>query len=107
VHDTLQEIEVLLPGGEIVVCTPDNEHRDLFFGFPNSYGTLGYALRLRVGTIPTQPMVRVEHQTHREGAAFFQALAGQCRSDADFDGVVFGARARRQHGKVHAVAPAQ
>ena len=25
----------------------DNEHSDLFFGFPNSYGTLGYALRVK------------------------------------------------------------
>ena len=35
---------MLLPDGDIVVCTPTNEHSDLFFGFPNSYGTLGYAL---------------------------------------------------------------
>jgi FAD/FMN-containing dehydrogenase len=93
VHDTLHEIEVLLPGGETVVCSPANEHSDLFFGFPNSYGTLGYALRLRVGTLPTQPMVRVEHRASQYGPAFFDELAAQCRSDADFvDGVVFGAR---------------
>jgi len=91
VHDTLQEIEVLLPGGEVVVCTPGNEHRDLFFGFPNSYGTLGYALRLRAGTIPTQPMVRLEHRSHAVAADFFRSLAEQCRGDAEFvDGVVFG-----------------
>ena len=93
VHDTLHEIEVLLPGGEIVVCSPDNEQRDLFFGFPNSYGTLGYALRLRLGTLATLPMVRVEHRASRDAAAFFESLAAQCRGDADFvDGVVFGAR---------------
>lgn len=91
VHDTLHEIEVLLPGGEVVVCTPANEHRDLFFGFPNSYGTLGYALRLKMATLRTQPMVRVEHRRFGDGAAFFEALAVQCRGDADFvDGVVFG-----------------
>jgi len=50
-HETAEEIEVLLADGDVVVCTPHNEHRDLFFGFPNSYGTLGYALRLRVGTL--------------------------------------------------------
>ena len=92
VHDTLQEIEVLLPGGDMVVCSPANAHRDLFFGFPNSYGTLGYALRLRVGMLATQPMVHVEHRVCRDGAAFFDGLAAQCRGDADFiDGVVFGA----------------
>jgi FAD/FMN-containing dehydrogenase len=90
VHDTLRELEVLLPGGEVVLCTPDNEHSDLFFGFPNSYGTLGYALRLRVGTLATQPAVRVEHRSCRDGAAYFDGLAAQCRGDADFiDGVVF------------------
>ena len=46
VHDTMLELEVLLGDGRIVTATPDNEHADLFFGFPNSYGTLGYALRV-------------------------------------------------------------
>jgi FAD/FMN-containing dehydrogenase len=41
VHDAIAAIEVLTGDGRIVACTPDNEHRDLFFGFPNSYGTLG------------------------------------------------------------------
>jgi len=91
VHDTLREIEVLLPDGETVVCSPENEHRDLFFGFPNSYGTLGYALRLRVGTLATQPMVHVEHHVYEDGPAFFEAIGTQSRGDADFlDGVVFG-----------------
>src|SRR5512145_2166422 len=48
VHETLQEMEILLPDGRVVLATPDNEHRDLFYGFPNSYGTLGYALKLKV-----------------------------------------------------------
>ena len=94
VHDTLHEIEVLLPDGNVVLCTPDNAHRDLFFGFPNSYGTLGYALRLRLGTLATQPAVRVEHRASRDADAFFASLATQCRGNADFiDGVVFGAGA--------------
>ena len=45
VHETVLEIEILLPDGRVVVATKDNEHRDLFFGFANSYGTLGYALK--------------------------------------------------------------
>ena len=47
VHDTMLELEVLTGNGEVVVATPHNEHADLFFGFPNSYGTLGYAVRAR------------------------------------------------------------
>ena len=40
---------------------PDNEHRDLFYGFPNSYGTLGYALRLRIELEPVTPYVHLRH----------------------------------------------
>ncbi|WP_372526288.1 FAD-dependent oxidoreductase [Piscinibacter sp.] len=91
VHDTLLELDVLLPSGEVVSCTPANEHRDLFYGFPNSYGTLGYALRLRLRTTPVKPFVRVEHLRHRAPSAFFGDLAIRCAGGADFiDGVVFG-----------------
>ena len=59
VHHTLLELDVLLPDGEVARCTPDNSNRELFFGFPNSYGTLGYALRLRLRTRPVKPYVQV------------------------------------------------
>ncbi|HUL68551.1 MAG TPA: FAD-binding oxidoreductase [Burkholderiaceae bacterium] len=92
VHDTLLEIDVLLPHGEIVTCTPDNERRDLFFGFPNSYGTLGYALRLRARVLPVKRFVRVEHTRARGAERFFELLAERCAGAADFvDGVVFNA----------------
>ena len=92
VHDTLCEIEVLLPGGDIVTCTPDNEHRDLFLGFPNSYGTLGYALRLKARLLPVKRYVRAERVRYRDPRAFVDGLAAQCSSQADFiDAVVFGA----------------
>jgi FAD/FMN-containing dehydrogenase len=91
VHDTLTSLDVLLPDGDIITCTPYNEHKDLFYGFPNSYGTLGYALRLVMRTLPVQPYVRVEHARHTAPQAFFDALERACDSDADFvDGVVFG-----------------
>ncbi|MCM5570601.1 FAD-binding oxidoreductase [Burkholderiaceae bacterium FT117] len=93
VHDTLLDFDVLLPDGRIVACSPDNEHRDLFFGFPNSYGTLGYAIRLKLRTIPVRPFVRVEHRRHPTPVAFFDDLARQCEGDADFvDGVVFSGK---------------
>jgi len=92
VHDTLLEMDVLLPHGEIVTCAPDNERRDLFLGFPNSYGTLGYALRLRARVLPVKTYVRVEHARVRDAHAFFDLLAARCAGTADFvDGVVFNA----------------
>jgi len=59
VHDALQEAEVLLPGGDIVICNAENEHADLFQALPNSYGTLGYILRARLSTIPARPYVHL------------------------------------------------
>lgn len=91
VHHTLLALDILLPDGDIVHCTPDNAHRDLFFGFPNSYGTLGYALRLRLRTLPVKPFVRVEHVQHHRPDSFFADLAARCCNGASFvDGVVFG-----------------
>ncbi|MDH5221858.1 MAG: FAD-binding oxidoreductase [Betaproteobacteria bacterium] len=94
VHDTAQEIEVLLGDGSIVLATPDNEHAGLFYGFPNSYGTLGYALRVKAKVVPVRRYVRLEHQPFAEAPRFFAALGERLRAgEADFiDGVVFGPR---------------
>ena len=91
VHDTLHDADVLLPDGRIVTCTPDNEHRELFRALPNSYGTLGYVLRLRLATVPVKRFVRVEHRRCASAGAFFAELAAACDEAAnDFvDGVVF------------------
>jgi FAD/FMN-containing dehydrogenase len=91
VHDTLIEADVLLADGRIITCRADNEHRDLFFGLPNSYGTLGYVLRLVLATQPVTPFVRVEHRRFASASAFFDALRQACDDPLnDFvDGVVF------------------
>ncbi|MFM9884191.1 MAG: FAD-binding protein, partial [Burkholderiales bacterium] len=74
VHESLLEFDVLVPDGRVLKCSPQNEHRDLFFGFPNSYGTLGYALRLRARTIPVKPFVKVVRERFDEPHAFFGAI---------------------------------
>jgi FAD/FMN-containing dehydrogenase len=90
VHESVTELDVLLGDGSLVTCTPDNEHSDLFYGFPNSYGTLGYALRVRCNAIRTRPYVFLEHVRCNELAAYFECLDQCCDGDADFvDGVVF------------------
>jgi FAD/FMN-containing dehydrogenase len=91
VHDTISEIEVLTGDGRALVCTPDNEHRDLFHGMPNSYGTLGYALKLTARTTPAKRYVHVEHRRYAEPAACFAAIGELARAPGvDFlDGVVF------------------
>ena len=79
VHDTLLELEVLLGDGSVVTAHADNEHRDLFFGFPNSYGTLGYALRVKAKTVPVKPFVALTHIRHSDRAAYFGQLDELCR----------------------------
>ena len=91
VHQGVLEMDILAGDGEVYLCTPHNEHRDLFFGFPNSYGTLGYALRVRVKTIPVKKFVRLEHSRFDDPSEYFRGLQALCDSAADFvDGVVFG-----------------
>jgi FAD/FMN-containing dehydrogenase len=91
VHDGVLEIEVLLGDGRIVTCTRDNEHSDLFYGFPNSYGTLGYALRVKAKVIPVKPYVHLTHLPFQKPETFFEYLGKQLRTSAvDFvDGVAF------------------
>ncbi|MGD8932365.1 MAG: FAD-binding oxidoreductase [Chromatiales bacterium] len=91
VHETLLELEVLVGDGRVITCTPDNEHSDLFFGFPNSYGSLGYALRLKARTLPVRPFVRVQRRQFSDPEGLFADLEASCDGEADFiDGVVFG-----------------
>ena len=90
VHESLLEMDILTGQGKVVTCTPDNEHCDLFFGFPNSYGTLGYALRLRARAVPVKAFVELGYLRYREPDKFFAALENACGQPFDFvDGVVF------------------
>ncbi len=92
VHHSVLEMEILAGDGNIHLCTPENEHSDLFFGFPNSYGTLGYALRVKAKTLPVRNFVRIEHERFEDPGEYFRAMARRCDADADFlDGVAFAA----------------
>ena len=59
-HESVIEMDVLTGDGQIVTCSR-TRHPDLFYGFPNSYGTLGYALRLRIELEKTRPYVHLRH----------------------------------------------
>ena len=60
-HESVLEMDVLTGTGDVVTVTPDGGHADLFHGFPNSYGSLGYALRLRIELQPVRPFVALRH----------------------------------------------
>src|SRR3546814_4149847 len=59
-HESVLEMDILTGAGEVLTATADNEHADLFRTFPNSYGSLGYATRLR---IELEPVERSEEHT--------------------------------------------
>lgn len=90
VHETVQEMEILCGDGIVRTCSPNNENRDLFFGFPNSYGTLGYALILAVALIPIKKYVHVTHSSFTDPALFFDSIKDVCnRSGKSHDVVDF------------------
>ncbi len=91
VHETVQELEVLLPDGTVVVAARDNEFGDLFVGFPNSYGTLGYALKATVKLVPVKPFVKLTHHRYSDLEEYFQGIARICQErSVDFvDGTMF------------------
>ncbi len=60
-HESVLEMDVLTGSGAVVTCAPDGPHADLFSTFPNSYGSLGYATRLRIELEPVAPRVRLRH----------------------------------------------
>lgn len=91
VHETIREIEVLLPDGTVAVATKDNENRDLFFGFANSYGTLGYALKVKVLLVPVTKFVKLRHERFSDLDTYCRALGRVCQDrQVDFvDGTLF------------------
>ncbi len=90
-HETVLEMDILLADGSVITCTPENEHADLFYGFPNSYGTLGYALKLKTRALPVRPFVKLRHHCFAEAAECFEQIKVLKDTDIDFlDGSIYG-----------------
>ena len=93
VHETVEEMEILCGDGTICTCRPDNENADLFHAIPNSYGTLGYILRLRLKLVPSAPFVRLSHRAFSNRVPFLSAMEAACARSSqapDFvEGVAF------------------
>ncbi|WP_195908248.1 FAD-binding oxidoreductase [Nostocoides sp. HKS02] len=85
-HESVLEMDILTGSGEIVTAAPDGPHADLFHGFPNSYGTLGYATRLRIALEPTLPFVALRHVRFHDLEHLVDTL-GQVVDTAQHDGV--------------------
>lgn len=94
-HESVLELDVLTGAGELVTTVPGDE---LFAGFPNSYGTLGYATRVRIELEPVRSHVALRHVRFDEldelcaAVARIMATRGWDGEDVDYlDGVMFSA----------------
>lgn len=96
-HESVLEMDVLVGSGEIVTASRD-EHADLFSAFPNSYGTLGYSVRLKIELETVKPFVALRHLRFTSVADLVDAMerivetGGLDGTPVDYlDGVVFSA----------------
>ena len=84
-HESVIEMEILTGDGQVVTAAPEGEHARLFRGFPNSYGTLGYALSLTIELEPVKPYVHLRHRPFGSMEACMAAV-GQIAADGTIDG---------------------
>jgi FAD/FMN-containing dehydrogenase len=96
-HESVIEMEILTGDGRVVTAASGGEHDALYRGFPNSYGTLGYALSLTIELEPVTPYVHLRHFRFDSAQAGMEAVAQIARDGsyrghkADFvDGTSFG-----------------
>ncbi|MGB8407911.1 MAG: FAD-binding oxidoreductase [Mycobacterium sp.] len=95
-HESVREMDILTGAGELVTASPD-QHAELFSAFPNSYGTLGYSVRLQIDLEPVLPFVEVQHVRFHRVADLVEAMdriidtGGYQGLPVDYvDAVVFG-----------------
>jgi FAD/FMN-containing dehydrogenase len=84
-HESVTELRVLTGTGDVVTVAPDNEHADLYHAFPNSYGSLGYALTLTIETEPVHPYVALRHVRFTRLSDTLDAI-GHIMAARDWDG---------------------
>lgn len=94
-HESVLEMDILTGTGEILTCSR-TENIDLFRGFPNSYGSLGYAVRLKIELEPALDYVALRHVRFTDletMSATLQEIAEARSFDGQqvdyLDGVVF------------------
>jgi FAD/FMN-containing dehydrogenase len=59
-HESVLEMDILTGTGDIVTASPE-QNVDLYRGFANSYGTLGYSVRLKIELESVKPFVALRH----------------------------------------------
>lgn len=83
-HESVLELDILTGSGELITAS-GVENADLYRAFPNSYGTLGYAVRLRIELESVQPFVALRH-VRFDSIADLVATMRRITATREFDG---------------------
>lgn len=81
-HESVLEMDVFTGAGEVVTTRPGDE---LFDAFPNSYGSLGYATRLRIRLERVPSYVALRH-VRLDDAELLAKTIGEITGTREYDG---------------------
>jgi FAD/FMN-containing dehydrogenase len=86
-HESVLEMDVFTGAGEVVTARPgpSGENSDLFDTFPNSYGSLGYATRLKIKLEKVPSFVRLRHVRFDDAGQLAKVIA-EITGSAEYDG---------------------
>jgi FAD/FMN-containing dehydrogenase len=89
-HDTCLEYEIITAKGDVLSCTPDNEHSLIFQMMHGSFGTVGILSRLVFRLIPAKKFVHLRYETHTSIDSYLASIWSHFeRRDVDFmDGII-------------------
>jgi FAD/FMN-containing dehydrogenase len=82
-HESVVEMDIFTGAGEVVTTTPGDE---LFDTFPNSYGSLGYATRLRIKLEQVPSYVELRHVRFDDAEVLSKTIT-QIMEAKEYDGV--------------------
>ncbi len=89
-HDTCLEYEVIAATGEVLIATPDNEHKLVFQMVHGAFGTLGILAKLVFRLVPAKRYVHLVHEKYATVDAYVDAIQRHAAArDVDFlDGII-------------------
>jgi len=92
--DTCLAYEVITATGDVLECTPDNQHALVFRMMHGTFGTLGILSTLTFRLMPAKPYVRIEYECYASAEALRAAIEAHATEPrADFmDGIIHGPR---------------
>jgi FAD/FMN-containing dehydrogenase len=89
-HDTCLEYEIITARGDVLTCTPENEHSLIFQMMHGSFGTVGILSQLVFKLIPAKPYIHVRYEHHTSIESYLESIWRHYKSrDVDcMDGMI-------------------